>query len=242
MSLKKMKPSKIFTGALFAVVFSAVLFSIFSPGSFPLHDQFNMLVLFGSIMLLSVLAFFFEFEDRASTSRELSLVASLGGLSAISRVVFAALPSFQPATFLVLCSGYVFGSLAGFMVGALTAIISNLFLGHGPWTLFQIFAWGMGGAAIGLLKGRRLNRYYLALLGAVWAYVFGILMNLWFLSGMPVVSLKSIISAQMVSLWMDMIHVSATVLFMLIFGERVIKTLERFRARSETVFQRPSSK
>lgn len=54
---------------------------------------------------LTVLGFFFEFERAAAGAKEI-----------------------------VLCSGYVFGPLAGFMIACLTALISNFFLGQGPWT------------------------------------------------------------------------------------------------------------
>ncbi len=106
---------------------------------------------------LTVLAMFLEFGERAASSRDISLTAMLGAVSAVVRVPFAALPGLQPSTFIVAVSGYVFGPVSGFMVGALTALISNLFLGMGPWTLYQMLAWGLVGvffSALGWL-GRR---------------------------------------------------------------------------------------
>jgi len=43
--------------------------------------------------------------------------------------------------FLVVITGFVLGSRAGFLVGAMTPLISNFFIGHGPWTPWQMLAW-----------------------------------------------------------------------------------------------------
>ena len=81
-----------------------------------------------------ILAIFFEFESKALGSKEIALVAMLGTISAVLRIPFVAIPSVQPCSYLIICSGYVFGPIAGFMVGALTVIVSNFFIGlHLGW-------------------------------------------------------------------------------------------------------------
>jgi energy-coupling factor transport system substrate-specific component len=112
------------------------------PGSNPLDWRIVVTVM----VALVILAFFFEFESAAIGSKEIALVAMLGTISAAARVPFAAIPNVQPCTFIIICSGYVFGPVAGFMVGAVTALVSNLFLGQGPWTPYQMIAWGLAGS------------------------------------------------------------------------------------------------
>jgi energy-coupling factor transport system ATP-binding protein len=104
------------------------------------------------IAVLAILAFFFQFEAAAVSSKEIALVAMLGTISAAARIPFAAIPNVQPCTFLIICSGYVFGPVAGFMVGAITALVSNFFLGQGPWTPFQMLAWGLAGISAAYLR------------------------------------------------------------------------------------------
>ncbi|MDY7019117.1 MAG: ECF transporter S component, partial [Chloroflexota bacterium] len=70
------------------------------------------------LAVLVILAFFLKFESVGLGSKEIALVAMLATISAVLRIPFAAIPSFQPCTFLIICSGYVFGPIAGFMVGA----------------------------------------------------------------------------------------------------------------------------
>ena len=101
------------------------------------------------MVVLVILAFFFEFESAAMGAKEIALVAMLGTISAAVRIPFAAIPNVQPCTFIIICSGYIFGPLAGFMVGAVTALVSNLFLGQGPWTPYQMLAWGLAGSLCG---------------------------------------------------------------------------------------------
>ncbi len=205
---------------------------------------------------LVVLAMFLEFGQRAGSSKDISLTAMLGAMSAVIRIPFGAFPSLQPATFIVAVSGYVFGPVSGFMVGALTALVSNLFLGMGPWTIYQMFAWGLVGvffAGLGWLRRRvlglqspaapqrtgdrrhktgRLTIAVLALFSFLWGYVFGFIMNLWYLTafGFPL-TLQSVIALQAVSFWMDTLHGLGNAAFFLIFGGRVIRILERFRRR-----------
>jgi energy-coupling factor transport system substrate-specific component len=162
----------------------------------------------------------------------------LGAVSAASRVPFAAIPSLKPCTFIVGAAGYVFGPVKGFAVGALTAVVSGLFFGLGPWVLFQLIAWGLAGVFFAFL-GKAFNRsnsrravLTLAAFGFVWGYVFGFITNLWFVTafGFPL-TLKSVIAAQAASFWFDTVHAASNAGFFLVFGGRVIAILERFRRR-----------
>ncbi len=107
-----------------------------------------------SLFLLAVimLPFYIRFERKAFVSREIVLVAVLAAIAAVSRVPFSILPSVQPTSFVIIVSAIVFGSETGFMIGATAAIVSNIFLGQGPWTPWQMFSWGMIGFIAGLLR------------------------------------------------------------------------------------------
>lgn len=94
---------------------------------------------------LAGLGFFREFESAAAGAKEIALASVLGTISALSRLPFAAMMGFCPCGLFIICAGYVFGPLAGFMVGCLTILISNVFLGHGPWTPYQMFSWRLVG-------------------------------------------------------------------------------------------------
>lgn len=86
-----------------------------------------------------MLPFYIRFEKRAFVSREIVMVAVLAAIAAVSRVPFSIIPSVQPTSFVIIVSAVVFGSEAGFMIGATAAIVSNIFLGQGVDTMANVF-------------------------------------------------------------------------------------------------------
>jgi energy-coupling factor transport system substrate-specific component len=184
------------------------------------------------LALLAILAFFFKFESVAQGSKEIALVSMLAATSAVLRIPFAAIPSFQPCTFLIICSGYVFGPISGFMVGAMTPLISNFFLGQGPWTLYQMLAWGLVGYGAAYLRRFNLGRKGLIIVGVICGFIFGFLTNIyfWLYFAYPL-TLSTLIFAQLSSLWFDASHAIGNAIFLGLFGVRTIAILERYKKR-----------
>jgi energy-coupling factor transport system substrate-specific component len=184
------------------------------------------------VAVLAVVAFFFEFESAALSSREIALVAMLGTVSAVARIPFAALPGVQPSTYLIICAGYVFGPVAGFMVGAMTPLVSNFFLGQGPWTPFQMLAWGFLGVLAASLRRFRIGRVQLVLLGLFAGYLYGWIVNIWYwASFIYPLNFRTLLVYQLQSIWFDTFHAVGNAIFLGLFGVRTIRILERFRAR-----------
>jgi energy-coupling factor transport system substrate-specific component len=192
---------------------------------------------------LIILAFFFEFESAAIGSREIALVAMLGTISAAARIPFSAIPGLQPSTFFIICSGYVFGPLAGFMVGAVTALVSNMFLGQGPWTPYQMLAWGLAGVSAALMRRFKPSLIWLIPFGLLWGYLYGWIMNIWFwVSFIYPLTFKTFLTYQVTSLWFDTFHALGNALFLGIFGLKTLGILERFKIRFSWSFIREKVK
>ena len=85
------------------------------------------------------------YERERPSSRVLALVAALAALAVVGRLAFAAIPNVKPTTDIVLFAGYALGAAPGFAVGAITALVSNVFLSQGPWTVWQMAGWGAVG-------------------------------------------------------------------------------------------------
>jgi energy-coupling factor transport system substrate-specific component len=200
--------------------------------SCPLNGLINWGLMATILVILAIIAFFFEFEAAAVSSKEIALVAMLGTISAVLRVPFAAIPGVQPCTYLIICSGYVFGPVAGFMVGAITALVSNFFLGQGPWTPYQMLAWGLVGVTAAYLRRFNLNTKWLVAFGIIWGYVFGWIMNVWFWAAFIYpLTLKTFIVAQLNSVWFDTFHAIGNAIFLGVFGTKTIAILQRFKLR-----------
>ena len=79
--------------------------------------------------VLACVPFFLHFERKTGSTQTLILVAAMVALSVVGRILFTPLPGFKPVTALVVITGMYFGGEAGFMTGALSAVISNFWFG-----------------------------------------------------------------------------------------------------------------
>lgn len=127
------------------------------------------------VILEAMLPFFFTFESRRPQARELVIIAVLSALAVAGRVAIP-VPNFKAITGIVMIAGMAFGPQAGFMTGAISAFASNFFYAQGPWTPWQMLAYGMGGFFAGLCFRKDAVRPRLAwILRTVFAF-FGVLL------------------------------------------------------------------
>ena len=225
-----MKPRYIFLLVIIGLGTAAFTAPVLSPSPLDILQNWGLTSVI--LVALTIGAFFFEFEGSAIGTKEIAIVGILSTVSAVIRIPFAAIPSVQPCTYLIICAGYVFGPLAGFMVGAMTALVSNLFLGQGPWTIYQMFAWGMAGVSAGYLKRLNPGRRQLMAFGVLWGYLFGVIVNIWFwTSFIYPLTPRTFIVSQLNSLWFDTAHAVANAIFLGLLGKKTIAILERFHKK-----------
>lgn len=178
-------------------------------------------------------------RESLVTVKLLSLAATLAAAAALGRVPFAALPSVQPTSFLIIVSGFVFGPQAGFMTGAMAALVSNFFLGQGPWTPWQMLGWGLMGmsaAYLQYIKVRHLS-WMLAVFAGLWGYLFGWIQNIGFVTiFVNPVSFKACLASCVVSFTFDSIHAVTNFLLCLFLAQPVIKILQGFRIRLDASY------
>src|SRR4051794_23293345 len=190
------------------------------------------------LVLIAVLALGFAWYERSRPpARVLALVAALAALGAIGRVAFAAFPNVKPTSDIVLFSGYALGGPAGFAAGALAALVSNVFLGQGPWTPWQMTAWGIVGligAVFGrAMRGREPSRLLLALVCGLSGFLFGAIMDLYQWTLAAEHTLSSYLAVSATSLPFNIAHAVGNVVFALVLGPAMIRALERYRRRFE---------
>lgn len=109
-------------------------------------------IVYIGVAILACVPFFLRFETRKPESREIVLIAILTALSVASRLLFAEIPSIKPVTAIIIICAIAFGKEIGFLIGALTALLSNIYFGQGAWTPFQMLAWGIVGFVAGMLR------------------------------------------------------------------------------------------
>lgn len=224
-----MKKSHVLLVVIMCVGIAAFVIPVFGTLSL---DSLNWGLIVTILVVLTLAAFYLDFEASVTSSKEIAIIALLGAMSAVFRIPFAVMPSFQPCTYLIICTGYVFGPVAGFVVGAITVLVSNLFLGHGPWTLYQMFAWGLVGVSAGFLSRLNLSRTLLVVFGVIWGYLYGCITNLWFWTAFVYpLSLNTFIVTQLNTIWFDTVHAIGNAIFLGILGLRTIGILNRFKQR-----------
>ena len=189
------------------------------------------------VLIECMVPFFLVFESRKPKARELVTIAVLCAIAIAGRSAFFMLPQFKPVLALVIISGVAFGGETGFLVGAVTMMVSNVLFSQGPWMPWQMFSMGIIGFLAGVLfrKGLlRRSRGSLATFGAFAAVIiYGGIMN-------PAAALMynsqtlnwEMLKAYYVSgLPMDLIHAAATVIFILIAAEPMLEKLDRIKVK-----------
>ncbi len=165
-----------------------------------------------------------------------ALVAALAALAIAGRIAFAAFPNVKPTTDIVIFAGYALGGAPGFAVGALTALVSNLWFGQGPWTPWQMAGWGLCGIlGAGLALGvRNAGRLTLAATCGFAGIAYGALLNFSLMATYGGdLSLKRFAALQTQALPFDIAHATGNVVFALIAGPAMVRMLVRFRERFE---------
>lgn len=186
------------------------------------------------IIIVAILLLFFWAQKAAISSKEIALLAAFIAVAALGRIPFAAIPSVQPTTFIVMLTACVFGSRAGFLVGASSALVSNFFLGQGPWTPWQMIGWGLIGTVTGYLYRLfpDIKTYGLAIIGMIWGYIFGWIQNLGFcLVFVYPINIKSLTAAYSASIVFDTLHGLCNFCLLLFFASPVIKIFKEFQER-----------
>ena len=128
------------------------------------------------VALLCVGLLLAGFEASRPALRQLMPTAVLAALAAAGRVLFAPLPDVKPVSAVAIVAGAALGRRSGFVVGALAALLSNVFFGQGPWTPWQMYAWGLVGYVGGVLGEKGLLNHAPALYG--WGFLSGIVYGL----------------------------------------------------------------
>ena len=148
-----------------------LLLFVLIPGTLFLGTQLSgrWYYLTSTMMIVEVMIpFFLAFETRRPQARELVTLAVMCALAVASRVVML-IPNFKPMTAIVMISGIALGAQSGFVCGAVGAFASNFFFSQGPWTPWQMMAYGFAGFLAGGLFHKRFPLRNPAAL-AVWGF------------------------------------------------------------------------
>jgi len=187
------------------------------------------------ILALVLLGGFAWYERSRPPSQIVALVAALAAISVAGRVAFSPIPNVVPTTDITLIAGYTLGGAPGFAVGALSAVVSNFWLGQGPWTPWQMAGWGLTGllgAGLAVATGRQMGRVGLAVVCALAGFTYGALLDFSLMvsyGGEQSLGRFLAISARGVPF--NIAHAAGNAALALVAGPAMVRMLQRYRAR-----------
>lgn len=190
------------------------------------------------LVLEAIASFFFSFERRKPKIREIMVVATLCAITVAGRAAFYMVPNVKPMAALVILSGVSLGGEIGFLVGAFSMLVSNIFFGQGPWTPWQMFAMGILGFLAGVIFRKDMPLTRKKIIGLC---VFGFLSVVIFYGGImnlasvimyqDNVNVEMIIAACGMGLPFDVIHGASTAVFLLIGAKPILEKLGRVKKK-----------
>ena len=177
---------------------------------------------YGALASLAVLLCAFVAIARALDRsrpmlRQLMPTVVLGAVAAAGRMLFAPIPDVKPVSAICIVAGATLGPSCGFGVGALAALVSNMFFGQGPWTPWQMYGWGLIGYLSGLFaRSGLLERAWVR---NVWAFMsamlYGFILNGWYVLGfVRPLTWQGALAGFAAGFPLDVVHGIATVLFL----------------------------
>ena len=190
------------------------------------------------LVLEAIASFFLRFEYRKPKVREIMVVAVLCAITAAARMAFYMVPGVKPMAALVILSGVSLGGEIGFLVGAFSMLISNIFYTQGPWTPWQMFAMGILGFAAGILfrqdslltKGKRIGICMFGFFAVVILYG-GVMNPASVIVYQDNITVEMLIAACAAGLPFDVLHGAATSVFLALGAGPVLEKLSRVKKK-----------
>lgn len=189
-------------------------------------------------LILAVLSCTFlisGFDKRHTHVRRLVMIAVMTALSVLGRFLFAAIPGFKPMTAVIVLTGMYLGYEAGFLCGSATALLSNFYFGQGPWTPFQMLAFGILGLLAGIFgKALKSSRIVLALYGIFAGVAYSFMMDIWtVLWAYEGFSIQGYLAALSTAVPYTVAYALSNVVFLMLirkpFGSRLNRMIVKYR-------------
>lgn len=226
-----MKKRTLFTAFLFLILVPATII-----GGVVFLDDRKYYFISLLLVVYTMIPFFMSFEGRKPQAREMILIAVLTAIAVAGRAAFFMVPQFKPVIALVIIAGVCFGGEAGFLVGAMTALISNFFFGMGPFTPWQMFCLGLIGYLAGILfqKGvMKKTKASLCIFGGLSTFIiYGGIMDLSsVLAWAGSISWELIGVTYAAGLAFNLVHSASTVIFLFLLAKPMMDKLERIKTK-----------
>lgn len=188
------------------------------------------------LIIYAMVPFFVGFERRKPKAREIVILAVLITAAVVGRAAFFMLPNFKPILAIVIISGVSLGKESGFLVGAMSALVSNFLFGQGPWTPWQMIAMAIIGYLAGLFFHKysgKINKCALVAFGGICAFfLYGAIVDIWTIFMMaPEPTWQTAAMVYGAAVYLNLVNAAATVIFLFILAKPMLGKLERVKEK-----------
>lgn len=220
-----------------AIVFLIMPLTIYIGHTVLLQRKYYFISLL--LVIEAIACFFLRFEKRSPKVREIMVVAMMSAIVVAGRAAFYMVPNVKPMAALVILTGIGLGAEAGFLVGSMSMLVSDIFFGQGPWTPWQMFAMGLLGFLAGVIfkntnsctLKKKLAICIFGMLGVI--CIYGGIMNP---ASVPMyqekVNFDMILSAYAMGFPYDAMHGAATFAFLWVGCRPLLEKMKRVREKS----------
>jgi len=193
--------------------------------------RLNWTIYAGGFAIAVVYLVLVDYEEKNRDPRRVALTGVLVAFTAASRQLIHGV-EFTPVFALTIAAGRVFGFTTGFAVGSLTMLTSNFFIGHGPWTPFQMLGLGLTGAFAAALPKTRHETLMLAAYSVAAAYAYGLLTDAFsWIAFVPVHTAATFIAVASAGMPANTMRAVGNVFFTWLLSPVLIKAYKRFKKR-----------
>ena len=190
------------------------------------------------IIVISIFIFLWSFEKRKPKTREIVTLAVMTALAVVGRLAFFMTPQVKPCAAIIIITGVMLGRQSGFLCGALTAFVSGFFFGQGPWTPWQMIAFGIIGFLSGVLFSKKnikyaYNKWIISIYGFLATFViYGFILDtatVFMYTDTP--KTETFVATYLSGIGFNLIHAASTFVVLFLISNATIKQLERLKIK-----------
>lgn len=190
------------------------------------------------IIVAAMEIFVWSFEKRKPKTREIVTLGVLTGMAIVGRVIFFMTPQFKPCAAIIIITGIMLGKQSGFLCGCLTAFISDFFFGQGPWTPWQMIAFGLIGVLSAIVfSGKRQKHAEKRVLISIYGFFVTFVLYGLILDTATVVMytdkprLSTFLATYGAGIFFNFVHGLSTFVFLMILSQEMFRKIKRIKVK-----------
>ena len=190
------------------------------------------------IIVAAIGIFVWSFEKRKPKTREIVTLGVLTGMAIVGRVIFFMTPQFKPCAAIIIITGIMLGKQSGFLCGCLTAFISDFFFGQGPWTPWQMIAFGLIGVLSAIVfSGKRQKHAEKRVLISIYGFfvtfvLYGLILDtatVDMYTDKP--RLSTFLATYGAGIFFNFVHGLSTFVFLMILSQEMFRKIKRIKVK-----------